>query len=141
MSKQYTVEQLSTMSLKELAALSGIASLVKVSKAKAVERTYAALPDVAPATATLRVKTWHWPTLDDAAQAAGKIKVGGYKARSKFGKLYAALAELRTRAELLAATGFDAKNLSVAMSIMKRDGHVIRVAVDTDKTYRYQVAA
>lgn len=108
--KAHTLEALRAMSLKQLAALVNMPSLVKLSKTTAARRAYAALPDVRP---TAKTET---------------PKVGGYKADSKFGRLYALLeAGRQDRAQLMAASGFDDKNLSVALSIMKKAGHVVRV--------------
>lgn len=151
MAKAYTLEQLGGMSLKQLADLVQIPNIVKMAKGPAAIRAFNALPDVPEEQAAKpkqpgdnSKRTWIWPTTDTTAkaaeEAAKKEKVGGYRSTSKFGKLYAALGELRTRAELLEKTGFDVKNLSVAMSIMKRDGHVIKTTVEADKTYKYQLA-
>jgi hypothetical protein len=127
MSKQYSTEQLNAMTLKQLVDLVNIPSLAKVSKAKAVERAMAALPEVVVAAPEVK------------APKVAVAKVGGYKADSKFGKLYAALAVLRSRVELMEVSGFDNKNLSVALSIMKRAGHVVRTVVAEDKVARYEV--
>ena len=151
MAKAYTLEQLGGMTLKELAALVNIPAIVKMAKGPAAIRAFNALPDVPEEQAAkpkelgaAPKRTWIWPTTETtakaAAEAAKKENAGKYRATSKFGKLYAALGELRTRADLLEATGFDMKNLSVAMSIMKRDGYVIKTMVEADKTYKYQLA-
>lgn len=110
-------KDLNQMTLKELGALyekhtgkSG-SGFAKLSKAKAVERVKAVLPK---------------------ESAAEKPARG-----TKSGKLLAALAKPRTQAQLLEATGYDARNLGVAISIFRGKG--VGIAYDRE-TKRYALA-
>lgn len=111
----HTAQTLAALSLKELAALINVPSLVKMSKAKAIARVLAVLPAAKPA----KVKK-----TDDAPRV------------SKHALLTEALSAPATREDLMEASGFDNKNLSVAMCNLKRAGYVIKIAVTGDvRTY------
>ena len=134
--KTYDNAALATMSLKQLSDLVGIKSIVKMAKGKAIARTIKeldALGKYDDGKSTKPTRQARTPKV-----TAPSVKVGPYRADSKFGQLYVALGELRTRVELMGASGFDNKNLSVALSIMKRADVVIKMEADkTDKTMRY----
>jgi hypothetical protein len=100
MSKSYTRQALESMTLRELAAAANIPSLTKMSKTKALERALKVVKLVEDTPAP--------------------------KAPSKYSRLLLALTSTSTRETLMEASGFDNKNLSVALSILKRGGHVIR---------------
>lgn len=109
----HTAQSLSKMSLKEIATLVNVPSLVKVSKAKAIERALKLLP------AFHKVKK-----ADDAPRA------------NKHAALIEALASPQNRAALMQNSGFDNKNLSVAMCNLKRSGYVIKVEMlDGERFY------
>jgi hypothetical protein len=96
----HTAKTLQALSLKEIAAIAGVPSLVKCSKAKAVERCLAELATKKP------------------SRTSGT---------NKHARLLEALrARTCDRAQLMKASGFDDRNLSVALCNLKRAGHVVR---------------
>jgi hypothetical protein len=105
---KYTTDTLAALSLKELAALVGKPSLTKYSKAKAVAYVLKHLP-AAPA--------------PKAKKAAAEDKAPRV---SKHDTLLEALRDGGTREALMEASGFDNKNLSVAMCNLKGKGYVIK---------------
>jgi hypothetical protein len=122
------------MSLKNIAALCNMPNLAKMSKVKAVEKAEAILaaralfkleqmiaPKVAPAKPAKKPKA---VAAKDAPAGAPVAKVP-----SKANRLVDALRVGGDRDMLIEASGFDNKNLSVSMSLLKRAGYVIGVQI------------
>ena len=125
---KYTNDTLAAMSLKELAALVNKPSLMKYSKAKAVEYVIKHLPaeaaPVAKVAKTKAVKT------DKKEDKVSKHDLLQYAMEVKGGA---------TREELMSASGFDTKNLSVAMCNLKNKGYIIAIAVDKEGVRKYSL--
>ena len=135
---KYTNDTLAAMSLKELAALVNKPSLMKYSKAKAVEYVIKHLSAVGYVIKHLPAK---------AAPVAKVAKTKAVKTDKKEDKVskhdflqYAM--EVKggaTREELMSASGFDTKNLSVAMCNLKNKGYIIAIAVDKEGVRKYSI--
>ena len=111
---KYTTQTLAAMSLKELAAIVNKPSLMKYSKAKAVDYVLKHLPTPSP---TKKSKSATAPQADKAPRA------------NKHDDLLEALRDGGTREQLMETSGFDNKNLSVAMCNLKNKGYVINVEI------------
>lgn len=122
---KYTTDTLAALSLKELAALVGKPSLTKYSKAKAVAYVLKHLPAAVNQKAEA-VLSKGKKILTKAAAEDKAPRV------SKHDTLLEALRDGGTREALMEASGFDNKNLSVAMCNLKGKGYVIACEIRTD---------
>lgn len=154
---------LSTLSLKEIAALVNMPSIAKMSKDKAVARAEKILADrTAEAVKKLEAMLAPEPRIDARAQTpkvdAGKpakaprapkadkpVDASATAKPAKVNKhacLVDALRDGGTREELMTQSQFDNKNLSVALCNLKRAGYIIGIEereVEGVKTRFYQL--
>lgn len=112
MENAQVTKTLNTMSLKEIAAMVNLPSIIKMSKAKAIERAQKELDRIAAESKPVKAKT-------QEAMSCPRV--------NKHAALLEALYAGGTRAELMVASGFDNKNLSVALCNLKNQGYIINI--------------
>lgn len=115
--------ELKALSLKELANLVNIPSILKMSKEKAVARVQKELAKKVEA--SIQHDDVALTAKPEESKAAPAISHG----LNKHAKLLEALAAPSTREVLMEASGFDAKNLSVALCNLKNKGVAIKIEV------------